>query len=135
MDIVSNNLTGDDITETIAVLTKMQVFNLFSNNVGGPLPAVLGKFVNLKVLDLEFNKFTGPVVIEEYVALDQLEEYLVGSNDLTGTLPGAIENWTMLKSLSLGLNKLDGPIPPEIGSLSELGKNGKRRWMVFSIFG
>jgi Leucine-rich repeat (LRR) protein len=106
-------------------MTKMEVFNLFSNNLGGPLPAVVGKFASLKELDLEFNNFTGPVVIEEYVALSNLEQYLVGRNELTGSLPGAIVNWTKLKTLSLGLNKLDGPVPPGIGNLTNLGKTPK----------
>jgi hypothetical protein len=121
MYLAENNLTGDFITETIAVITNMEMFNLFSNSLGGPLPPVVGAFTNLKALDLEMNMFTGPVVIADYVALSQLEQYLVGSNKLTGPLPGAIENWTKLRILSLAFNMIDGPLPPEIGSLTDLG--------------
>ena len=62
-------------------------------------------------------------MIAEYIALTKLEKYLVGSNQLMGPLLGATENWTKLKGFSLGLNKIYGPIPPEIGSLADLGKN------------
>lgn len=130
MQSAGNNLTGDHITETIAVMTKMEIFNLFSNSLEGPLPTVVGAFTNLKALDLEMNRFTSPVVIADYAALSQLEQYLVGNNKLTGPLPGLIEKWTKLKILSLGLNMIDGPVPPEIGSLTDLGM----AWSLFDRF-
>ena len=118
-----NNLVGDSITEAIAVLEAMQEFSLFRNSLSGPLPPAVGAFTNLRLLDLEENEFDGPVVISEYVALVNLEEYRVGRNFLTGPLPGAIENWTKLVVLSIGDNQVDGPLPPEIGSLADLGKD------------
>lgn len=118
-----NNLSGDSITESIAVLEAMEEFSVFRNNLSGPLPPVLGSLTNLKLVDLEENEFDGPVVIGEYVALVNLEEYRVGRNKLSGSLPGAIENWTKLIVLSIGDNVVTGPVPPEIGTLTALGKS------------
>lgn len=117
-----NNLTGDSITETIAVLEAMEQFSLFRNSLSGPLPPALGALTNLVLLDLEENEFDGPVVIGEYVALVNLEEYRVGRNNLTGELPGAIENWANLAVLSIGENEVSGSLPSEIGTLTNLGK-------------
>lgn len=105
----------------------MEEFSVFRNSLSGPLPPVLGSLTNLKLLDLEENEFDGPVVIGDYVALVNLEEYRVGRNKLTGPLPGAIENWSNLIVLSIGENEVDGPIPPEIGTLTDLGKQERAR--------
>jgi len=106
-------------------MESMEVFSLFRNNLSGPLPAAVGAFTNLILLDLEENEFDGPVVIGEYVALVNLEEYRVGRNNLTGPLPGAISNWSKLVVLSIGENNVDGELPSEIGTLTDLGKNLK----------
>lgn len=109
------------MTEAIAVLQEMQVFNVTQNDLVGGLPVGIGGMVKLKTLDLEINSFSGPPVIAEYVALTLLEEYWVGTNSLTGTVPGAIENWNDLRVLSLANNMITGTIPAQIGLLTELG--------------
>lgn len=102
-------------------MTAMETFSLFRNALQGGLPVGVGAFTSLILLDLEENEFSGPVVIGDYVALVNLEEYRVGRNNLSGSLPGAIENWSKLKVLSIGENEVEGSIPPEIGSLTDLG--------------
>lgn len=54
------NLTGS-IPSTIAKLTRLQIFEITSNNMDGPIPDVFGHLKSLQQLFLVSNKFSGSI--------------------------------------------------------------------------
>ena len=99
-----------------------------SNNLSGPIPAVLGDLTGLEVLDLSGNGLTGeipaangltgeiPAALESLTALTTLD---LSRNGLTGEIPADLGDLTALTTLDLSANDLDGAIPSDLGETDQ----------------
>ncbi|WVZ90463.1 hypothetical protein U9M48_036764 [Paspalum notatum var. saurae] len=113
--VTSLNLFGLNIRGTlgddIGSLTELRVLDLSSNrDLGGPLPASLGKLVKLEYLVLIGCSFSGPVP-SELGRLSQLVFFALNSNKLTGSIPPSLGNLSQVTWLDLADNQLTGPLP------------------------
>ena len=98
---------------------KVTGIDLLFNNINGTLPASIGNFENLKLLELSFNKLSGTIPME-LGRLSKLELLALNGNNLSGGIPASIGNLKSLKQLHLSSNQLQGIIPTELGNLSSL---------------
>ena len=105
----------------------LQVLNLYSNSLEGPIPWQLGRFGKVQQLALSHNRLTGAIPPElgnlgneeADIARRTVGLYLNG-NRLTGAIPPQIGGIANLTVLSLSQNQLTGAIPAELGGLSKL---------------
>lgn len=87
--------------------------------IGGPIPAAIGDFTNLRKLDLSDNRFFGALP-ETIGKLTTLEELTVSGIAPGGQLPSSIGNLTNLGLLWLSGPMFIGNLPAEIVNLGEL---------------
>ncbi|CAN0906456.1 Probable LRR receptor-like serine/threonine-protein kinase At4g36180 [Linum grandiflorum] len=135
-----NSLSGE-LFPSILNLTNLQVFNVSTNFLSGPIPSGFStslRFLDLssnsfsgelpsnfstdsqlQLLNLSFNNFSGEVP-PSIGLLQGLQYLLLDSNRLYGTLPSAISNCSSLIQLSVEDNALRGLIPATIGSIPYL---------------
>jgi leucine-rich repeat protein SHOC2 len=85
-------------------------------DLGGPVPAVIGKFTSLRKLDLGANELKR--LPAEIGQLTSLEVLYLDHNQLT-SVPAEIGQLTSLWRLDLGWNQLTS-VPAEIGQLTSL---------------
>ncbi|PVH62517.1 hypothetical protein PAHAL_3G314900 [Panicum hallii] len=98
---------GDDIGS----LTELRVLDLSSNpDLGGPLPAAMGKLVKLEELALIGCSFSGPIP-SELGNLSQVKFFALNSNKLTGSIPPSLGKLSSVTWLDLADNLLTGPLP------------------------
>lgn len=100
-------------------LNALQVLDLRSASILGPIPSSLGGLSRLTQLHLSHNKLTGSIPS----SLGQLEELSVlnlSQNSLTGFIPSGFSSLVNLTRLDLSSNFLSGSIPPDLGNLSRL---------------
>lgn len=100
-------------------LNVLQVLDLRSCSIIGPIPSSLGNLRTLNSLYLSSNSLTGIIS----PALGQLSELLVldlSRNTLTGSISSGFGSLGNLTKLDLSSNFLSGPIPPSLGNLSSL---------------
>ncbi|XP_042487177.1 probable LRR receptor-like serine/threonine-protein kinase At2g16250 [Macadamia integrifolia] len=100
-------------------LHSLQVLDLRSCSVFGPIPSSLGNLTTLNSLYLSKNSLTSiiPSSLGQLLNLSVLD---LSQNSLTGTVPSFSSALTNLTLLDLSSNFLSGPIPPVLGSLSGL---------------
>jgi Leucine-rich repeat (LRR) protein len=105
---------------SIGVFSHLQVLNLGNNFIHGPLPDSVANLTDLFFLSVEFNSITGriPHVIGE--RLHKLQYLYLNDNYFTGSLPASLGKLSALELFVVRLNRLTGPIPPELGNLTEL---------------
>jgi Leucine-rich repeat (LRR) protein/uncharacterized membrane protein len=128
----------------ICILTKCQLSELVldKHNISGSLPASIGDFPELQVLNLRHNNITGRLTpgIGNLTSLEFLD---IGQNGLSGMLPVAMSGLSSLKIINLdanfltsipdafyemrqltivelGINFIEGSISPKIGNLTNL---------------
>ncbi|CAM9912369.1 unnamed protein product [Laminaria digitata] len=110
--------------------------NLFSNNVQGHIPEVLGALSQLEGLYLSFNQLTGKrrvltitlprwalerPIPKELGSLSNLEQLWLQHNNLTGpTMPKELGSLSNLEQLWLQHNNLTGTVPEELENLTAL---------------
>uniref|UniRef100_A0A7N0V1L3 non-specific serine/threonine protein kinase n=1 Tax=Kalanchoe fedtschenkoi TaxID=63787 RepID=A0A7N0V1L3_KALFE len=70
---------------------NLEILILRSCNIGGGLPAYLGRMSNLEVLDLSFNKLTG-MIPENFSSLSSTKYIYLTGNSLSGTVPDWMQN-------------------------------------------
>ncbi|KAF5739382.1 putative lrr receptor protein kinase [Tripterygium wilfordii] len=100
-------------------LSSLQVLDLRSCLVSGPVPVSLGNMSRLNELYLSDNNLTGNVP----ATLGQLMEIAVldlSRNSLTGSVPSSLSLLGNISRLDLSSNYLSGPVPIELGSISGL---------------
>ncbi|XP_009364799.2 LOW QUALITY PROTEIN: probable LRR receptor-like serine/threonine-protein kinase At2g16250 [Pyrus x bretschneideri] len=100
-------------------LGALQVLDLSSASVTGPIPQSLGNLKNLTALYLSGNGITG-ILPSALINITQLEILDLSRNAITGSIPSGFANLGKLKSLDLSSNFLSGPVPPGLGTLSWL---------------
>ncbi len=93
--------------------------DLSESELEGPIPSVIGNFINLTFLDLSNNQISGSIP-DEIGNLTSLGHLDLSFNDLTGSIPASIGGLTMLTELRLYANSLSGALPTEIGNLNAL---------------
>lgn len=100
-------------------LSSLQVLDIRSCSIVGPIPQSIGNLTNLTSLFLSDNSLTGivPSSLGQLASLSTLD---ISQNSLTGSLPSTFESLKNLSYLDISSNFLAGPIPPAIGSLSKL---------------
>ncbi|XP_074293511.1 receptor-like protein EIX1 [Silene latifolia] len=115
-----NNLLGtfpDCLTQEARFL---ELINLSSNNLSGPVPEIIGEFPNLQFLYLNNNSLEGRIpstvsLLNNLIIMD------LGENNLSGGLPDLRRNTLRyLKFLRMRSNKFVGVIPDYLCSLPSL---------------
>ncbi|KAL3632133.1 hypothetical protein CASFOL_025117 [Castilleja foliolosa] len=126
--LLSSKSNSDEVQNSILELPVLSrpdnisnlIYNRFSylpsalwlgnNSISGPIPAEIGKFKYIIVLDLSNNSFSGkiPDTISNLTNLERLD---LSGNDLTGEIPVSLQNLNFLSSFSVADNDLAGQIP------------------------
>ncbi|GEM_PF-208128 len=128
VDLSGNNLEGSIPTQ-IGDLTKLEVLDLSSNNLGtnttgnnntGEIPTQIKNLINLKKLYLNTSRLNGNIPSDIDNLATNLEEINLSNNNLTGNLPNKIYDLTSLKKLDLSTNHFKGNITAEIDDLTSL---------------
>ena len=84
-----------------------------------PIPAELGRLINLSWLSLGNNALSGPIPAE-LGNLVNLQALILDDNRLSGPIPAELGKLVNLDQLRLSNNALSGPIPAELGHLVNL---------------
>ncbi|KAL8230844.1 hypothetical protein R6Q57_000621 [Mikania cordata] len=100
-------------------LSALQVLDLRSSSVSGPIPQSIGSLNQLNRLLLSDNSITG-IIPDSLGQLSALSSLNLSRNMLTGSIPSSFSALSNLEILDLASNFLSGSIPPEFGSLSGL---------------
>ncbi|XP_022947192.1 probable LRR receptor-like serine/threonine-protein kinase At2g16250 [Cucurbita moschata] len=97
-------------------LKSLQVLDLRSCSILGPIPLSFGNLTNLTTLYLSNNKLNGsiPASFGQLIRLSVLD---LARNELTGSIPLSVSSLGNLSFLDLSSNRLDGSVPPLFGSL------------------
>ncbi|MFZ1706028.1 MAG: hypothetical protein WAT79_16905 [Saprospiraceae bacterium] len=116
---LSSNILGGPVIVELGSLTNLKILNLSLNYFKNSLPSSLGNLQNLKQLLLNQNEISG-VIPSTFGQLSNIEEIILSKNQLSGILPKELGNLTNLRVLSLSQNLLSGAIPSELGSINSL---------------
>ncbi|KAF6141097.1 hypothetical protein GIB67_006542 [Kingdonia uniflora] len=114
LQISENNLVGS-ISSWIGNLTKLRVFTAYENLLTGRIP----NMYQLQLLNLHSNQLEGPIP-ESIFSSGKLQVLVLTMNKLSGSLPLSVGNCKGLSNLRIGDNKLVGSIPKSIGNVSGL---------------
>ena len=101
--------------------SPLRVTEITLNGVelGGIIPAELGKLTHLRMLDLSENHLSGAIPAE-LGQLTRLLDLRLGDNYLGGSIPPELSGLTQLQELDLANNLITGEIPAELGQLVNL---------------
>ncbi|KAL4584328.1 hypothetical protein LXL04_008926 [Taraxacum kok-saghyz] len=100
-------------------LRALQVLDLTSSSIVGPIPPSIGSLNQLTLLLLADNSLTGNIP-DSLRQLSSLSVLNLSLNMLTGSIPSSFSSLTNLTTLDFSSNFLSGPIPPTFGSFSGL---------------
>lgn len=100
-------------------LSALQVLDLTSSSVLGPIPSSIGSLNQLNRLLLANNFLTG-IIPDSLRELSSLSILNLSLNMLTGSIPTSFSALANLTALDLSSNFLSGPIPMNFGSFSSL---------------
>ncbi|KAL3632132.1 hypothetical protein CASFOL_025116 [Castilleja foliolosa] len=81
-----------------------------NNSMSGMIPAEIGQFKYILVLDLSQNNFSGKIP-DTLSNLTNLERLDLSGNDLKGEIPVSLQNLNFLSYFSVANNDLEGQIP------------------------
>ncbi|KAF7816331.1 putative receptor-like protein kinase [Senna tora] len=122
------NHFGSNSSKDLAFLTslvncsKLEYFDLGSNNFGGVLPATIGNLsTQVTQMYFDFNKIVGSIP-DEIGNLINLAVLTMEDNLLTGSIPTSFGNFQKMQVMSLSGNRLTEQIPSSIGNLTMLNK-------------
>lgn len=113
-----NNLSGS-FPEEIGTLTGLELIELYSNQIGGEIPASIGQLAQLHTFYIWDNLLTGQIP-PELMQLTGLTHLALDSNQLGGPIPSTINQLTNLVWLDLHSNHFSGEIPVSLMSLTSL---------------
>ncbi|KAL7588814.1 hypothetical protein Lser_V15G37014 [Lactuca serriola] len=106
------------IPETLGRFTNLRHLDLSKNKLTGTIPEFVRGLRFLQVLYLHLNQFIGP--IPEFLGNLNLTQLDLSYNQLNGSIPESIGKLASLTDLYLGSNLLNGTIPVSIGQLTKL---------------
>jgi hypothetical protein len=114
----ATNLRGN-ISNSIANLTNLSLFNLNYNFITSSLPVELYTMTNLKTLSIRSNFLTGPLnpLLSNLINLEVLQ---FDNNYLSSTLPEELYTMTNLNILYLDNCRFSGYISQSISNLTSL---------------
>ncbi|XVE69878.1 hypothetical protein DITRI_Ditri10aG0026900 [Diplodiscus trichospermus] len=118
LDIRSCNVSGP-IPGSLGNLIRLTSLYLSNNNLAGSIPVVLGQLRNLKILDLSANSLTGSIP-QSFGFLEKIERLELASNYLSGSIPPGLGSLQGLQVFNVSDNNLSGSIPVQFGNLSRL---------------
>ncbi|KAJ8772545.1 hypothetical protein K2173_027722 [Erythroxylum novogranatense] len=118
LDLRSSSVTGP-IPSSFGNLTRLNALYLSDNDLTGGIPTALGQWKHLSVLDLSRNSLTGSIPTS-FALLRNLSRLDLSSNYLSGSIPPGLGGITGLQFLDLSDNSITGLIPVEFGNLSQL---------------
>ncbi|KAL6295706.1 hypothetical protein ACE6H2_003848 [Prunus campanulata] len=126
LDLRSASVIGP-IPQSLGNLSKLNTLYLSGNDITGIVPSALGNIAQLVILDLSRNSLTGSIP-SGFASLRNLTRLDLSSNFLSGQIPPGLGNLTRLQFLNLANNSLTDSIPVQFGNLSRLlelhlGKN------------
>ncbi|KAF5808865.1 putative protein kinase RLK-Pelle-LRR-XII-1 family [Helianthus annuus] len=123
ISLVDNQLTGGLYSAIGATLPNLVWFQLWGNQLSGPLPASISNCTSLEILELAKNKFSGSLTVD-FSKLTEMEFITIGDN-LFGSKEAdemkfidSLKNCTRLKRLAFGKCRFQGVLPRSIGNLS-----------------
>ncbi|XP_044472928.1 receptor-like protein EIX1 isoform X2 [Mangifera indica] len=128
--LVYFNLSHNQIYGAMPNLTEafeLELFDLSSNNLLGPLPLI---FPHMNALDLSDNAFSGSIFHFVCYRMNETKGMKIlnlKNNQLFGELPDCWMNWKNLLVLNLGSNSFHGNFPNSLGMLSSLQSLHLRR--------
>ncbi|WJX17418.1 hypothetical protein P8452_07339 [Trifolium repens] len=100
-------------------MSKLIYFDLFGNNMNGPIPSTFKGLQNLQLLDLGNSGIQGSF-IEELCEIQSLSELYLENNKLFGVLPSCLANMTYLRKIYIDSNNLSSTIPSSLWSLKDI---------------
>lgn len=123
LNLNDNRLTIGNTTDSLpngwSKMQKLEVLNLSSNILGGPVNAELGTLSSLRILNLSLNFFSKKLP-SALGNLPNIRQILLNQNEITGSIPASFGQMTTLEELILSQNQLSGSLPDQIGNLSAL---------------
>ncbi|XP_021679458.1 probable inactive receptor kinase At5g10020 isoform X2 [Hevea brasiliensis] len=113
MPIEELDLSGNGISDSIPGInsTTLNILNLSSNGLSGPLPTFLKRCT---VVDLSRNNLSADMSVMQYWEAT-LEVLDLSSNKLSGSLPNLTSQFFRLSKLILRNNSLEGNLPLQLG--------------------
>ncbi|KAL7587204.1 hypothetical protein Lser_V15G40468 [Lactuca serriola] len=115
VNLRNNRLTGR-IPKSLGRLRHLDVLDLSTNDLTGPIPTFLGK---LSVIDLSWNQLMGSIP-KSFGNIATLRVIELSNNQLNGSIPESFRKLAALRQLDLANNQLTGPIPASLGRLVSL---------------
>lgn len=111
------SLTGT-IPKEISMMSNLQHFIAFGNNLTGTIPPI-ETMSELKGLLVYSNSLTG--TIPEFLGdMESLDAVIISDNDISGTIPTELAKLNNLLWLGLEYMELDGTIPSALAQLPSL---------------
>ncbi|CDY19190.1 BnaC05g13910D [Brassica napus] len=115
----SNSLIGTFPT-SLFTIPSLRVVSLSENQLEGPLEfGNTSSASELQYLDLASNNLYGPIP-EDISRFLKLEFIDLSNNSFTGLIPGSMPELVSLKILDLSYNKLEGQVPSFLWRISQL---------------
>ncbi|GMJ15404.1 hypothetical protein like AT2G16250 [Hibiscus trionum] len=118
LDLRSCNVSGP-IPASLGNLSRLSTLYLGINNLAGSIPLALGLLSNLKFLDLSGNSLTGSIP-SSFGSLANIERLELASNYLSGSIPPGLGSLKGLQVFNVSDNDLSGSIPSQFGNFSRL---------------
>lgn len=118
LDLSSCSITGP-IPLSLGDMSRLNYLYLSGNSISGTIPSSLGKLSSVSVLDLSGNSLTGSIP-PSFSALANLSSLDLSLNSLSGSIPVGFGLLSRLQFLNLQNNSLNGSVPVQLGNLSQL---------------
>ncbi|XP_039812629.1 receptor-like protein kinase HSL1 [Panicum virgatum] len=107
------NLVGD-FPNFVWGLKKLQMLNLYTNNLTGELAVDGFAARSLTLIDVSDNRISGGIP-EVFGRLEDLSVLSLFMNNFSGEVPASIGQLPSLTKLRLHTNRISGTLPPELG--------------------
>ena len=117
LSVGGKGLKCDALPESLSALDKIEKLHMGSNQIKGPVPALVAESTTLEEFDVAHNFLEGEIPCP---ASPVLKEYFVSYNYLTGEIPECIGDIATLQYFGAQSNELGGDLPASLGRLASL---------------
>jgi LRR receptor-like serine/threonine-protein kinase FLS2 len=98
---MDTNKFNGEIPMQFGLLSDLEVFHIFKNNLVGTIPGLMINLIDLRDLRLSENRFNGPLPVE-FSRLYRLETLFMDNNEFAGAInsiwpPKTLEGTTYLQ--------------------------------------